>query len=110
MKKSHFHLDSRGHPRADFQPPNEVLGWYLEQDVQSCLASCDELLSACEEVVERKSTHWQATGNAHTIIITDTSVLIENEFSSRVQACKVSIKYFMASILGWKELIRSIPS
>ena len=105
-----FYLDSHGYPRAEYQPPNEVLGWYLEQDVQSSPATCDELIRVCDEIIEGNRRDWQGIGNAHTVSIADSRVTVENEFSDSAQPCEVSIEDFKAAVLAWKELLRSVPT
>lgn len=109
MIEGKLYLDSHGYPRAEYQAPNEVLGWYLEQDVQSSPATCDELLHVCEEIVEGRRRDWQGSGNAHTVTIADSHVTIENEFSDSTELCEVSIEDFKTAVLAWKELLRSIP-
>lgn len=110
MIKGKFYLDSRGYPRADYQSPEEVLGWYLEQDIQGSAKACDELLRVCDELVEGKRSDWEGVGNAHTVSITDGIVTIENEFSDTAQSCTVSVEDFRTAIKSWKDLLGTVPN
>jgi uncharacterized protein YacL (UPF0231 family) len=109
MIKGTFYLDHYGYPRATYQPPQEVLGEYLEQDVQSSSLACDSLLHFCNEVADGRRDSWQASGNAHTVTISSGRVRIENEFSDSGLPCELPIEDFMAALLSWKEFISSIP-
>ncbi len=107
MEEKKFFFDKNNCPRAEYQPPNEILGWYLEQDVQSSPATCDEMLSVCSDVLSGQKESWEGVGNAHSIVINREAVVIENEFDESSGPCEVSIEELQTALKLWKELITS---
>jgi len=110
MIEGKVYFDSHGYPRAEYQPPHEVLGWYLEQDVQNSPATCEELLRLSDEVINGNRPDWQGVGNAHTLSIKGNCVCIENEFSDSGTLCELSIEDFKTALLSWKELVGSVSN
>ncbi len=106
MTQGTFYFDSDNCPRAEYPPPFEMIGWYLEQDVQSSLSTCDELLRLCDDFCKGRRDEWQGTGNIHTVSIRDSRVQIENEFTDSAASCVLSIDDFKTALLSWRELIR----
>ncbi len=110
MVENEFYYDVDKYPRAKYSSPNETLGWYLEEDVQSSLATCDELHSICKEVSSDAKKRWEGIGNAYSILIECGNVTIKNEFDDDVKPCTVSIKEFQNAIKQWKELLEESGS
>jgi hypothetical protein len=108
MNEGKYFLDSHGFPRADFDEPTHVLGWYLEQDIQNSSSSCDEMLSICDSAALDPSMSWSGSGNAHTITVKGTRVIIENEFADPPVSCELSTGQFRAALEAWKRLISSL--
>jgi uncharacterized protein YacL (UPF0231 family) len=100
-----FEQDERGYPRVRAAPPCEVLGWFLEQDVQGNAAKCHRLLGLIEEARSGRRPHWQGTGNAHTLTLTPSGARVENEFVEPLTACDLPLDELAAAVRGWLELI-----
>ena len=105
MIESKFYYDVDKCPRAEYAPPNEMLGWYLEQDVQSSPTTCDELHSICIDVTSGDKGRWEGVGNAHSVLIEGENVTIENEFDDDAEPCTIPVKEFQNALKQWKELI-----
>lgn len=108
MAESKFYFDQHGFPHAEYQPPNEILGWFLEQDVQNSPNSCKWLLQLCEEIDAGTRQEYDGTGNAHAISIVGNRVHIENLFTDSIAPSDLSIDEFRAGILSWMRLITSV--
>ncbi len=102
-----IYKDSAGVFRAIYPKEYQELGFYLEQDVQSSIAGCDELLSICNEILLGESPEWSGTGNAHTLTIKRSSVCIENEFVDDSIMCEVSLSDFQIALQDWRTLIET---
>ena len=105
MTGNKFYHDANKCPRAEYAPPNEMLGWYLEQDVQSSPATCDELQSICTDVTSGAMERWEGVGNAHSILVEGENVTIRNEFDNDAEPCTVPIEEFQSALTQWKKLI-----
>ena len=103
MLQIECHRDEYGVFRAIVSPPLEVIGWYLEQDVQGSVWACDDLLEKCKMVKSGEKSEWSGTGNAHTATVRVDQVLIENEFADSEVTC--SLDDFMAALQAWKACI-----
>jgi hypothetical protein len=107
--KVEFRVDSRGFRRADPEHPYEPLGAFLEQDVQSSVNSCDELLGLIREAESARGELDCGTWNAHSIYLSSSGVRIENEFAPDCR-CQLSLEDFRQAVLGWREFISSTSS
>ncbi|MBX3417585.1 MAG: hypothetical protein KF851_08290 [Pirellulaceae bacterium] len=103
-----FYFDSHGFPRAEYSPPFQPLGWYLEQDVQGSTETCDEVLAICYDVMNGEKNDWEGGGNAHTVSIVGNRVTIENEFAETDQVLVISIEDFSSAVRSWKQLLQSV--
>jgi uncharacterized protein YacL (UPF0231 family) len=105
--KGKLFFDPQGYPRAEYSSPHEVLGWYLEQDIQCSEVNCEEILRACDQIVSGNEQEWGGVGNAHDISITADRVRIENLFSDVVFSCELTVEDFRQVVQSWKELIEA---
>jgi hypothetical protein len=105
--KGKLFFDSQGYPRAEYPSPYEVLGWYLEQDIQCSDVHCEEILRACDQIVSGEEQEWGGVGNAHDINIRADRVQIENLFSDVVSSCELTVEDFRLVVRSWKELIEA---
>ena len=93
--------DRQGVLRAYANAPFEVLGGYLEQDIQASVACAEEVLTICSFIVT-VGGKWTGTGNAHTVTISATGVRIENEFVEDASGiCEMSLDDFRAAVEAW---------
>lgn len=98
-------MDADGSLRANVAAPCEVLGWFLEQDVQNDIAWGRELISIVDNVVTGKRSTWQGTGNAHTLTLTPGEAHIENEYTQDVRPCSISPDTFKQVLTDWIDFI-----
>lgn len=105
MVNGKLHIDDDGYPRAEFDPPNEELGDYLEEDIQSSPEACDYMSSACDDVSYGKISEWDDVGNAYRLTIRDGRVRIANEYSDFYEPCVISVDEYKQVLRIWKELV-----
>ena len=105
MKIKLYH-DVHDFPRAEVETPHKVLGWFLEQDVQSSISWCRELIELIEHIESGRESHWEGTGNAHTLILTGNGVRIENEYVDPPQSCALSLHAFKRAVKEWLKFIQ----
>jgi uncharacterized protein YacL (UPF0231 family) len=74
-------IDENGVYRAAFTGEMAIVGWFLEQDVQSSVQTCQSYIKSLEAVEKSQVEEWKATGNAFTIIAGTNQALIQSEFS-----------------------------
>jgi uncharacterized protein YacL (UPF0231 family) len=100
-----IYKDRNGYPRVAAPESLEILGWFLEQDIQRCKYSCDEIIEIIDSVQQGKISYWKGTGNAHTFCITSELVTIYNEFSENSSPCSMDTREFKNAIILWGEFI-----
>ncbi len=112
------YVDEYGVQRAEVSSPYELVGWYLEQEIEGDVHSCKRLLRRIEKVKKEAESEHRGTGNAHTITVTGDNVVIENEYSDLFDRCEIPLIEFERALTEWlkfisidkKELLDSIPS
>ena len=106
------YIDEHGFRRAEVSPPYQLLGWYLEDDVQGSLYHCKLLFSEIEKVKAGVEPEFSGTGNAHTVTITRDKVVIENEYLIESEDCDISriceipLVEFEQALTQWFEFIK----
>lgn len=96
-----FYRDSAGDPRARCNPPYELLGHFLESDVQSSIAFCEEILQILDQIDRSEITRWQQTGNAHTLFLEKKEVRIEAEYDELAEPCRLSLEALRDAVSRW---------
>ena len=99
------YVDKYGSLRAKTEPRSEILGMYLEQDIQCSLNGCDELIGICNQVKRKEEPEWSGTGNAHTLTICEQHVTIENEYDDSLDPMEISLSEFIEALKEWKRCI-----
>lgn len=99
------YLDNKGWRRASVEEPYEVLGSFLEQDLQNSVPACKLFLEAIDAVKSGLIEDWQGTGNAHTVTLTRDKATIENEFAEPFIACELPIDEFRDAVMEWMTFI-----
>jgi len=100
------YIDEHGFRRAEVSPPYQLLGWYLEDDVQGSLYHCKLLFSEIEKVKAGVEPEFSGTGNAYTITITGDKVLLEDEYSEPLTTCEIPLFEFEQALTQWFEFIK----
>lgn len=102
-----FYRDINGSPRVNMKPPFDIIGRYLEHDVQSFPGWCRELIQIVEDVIIGTRNHWEGTGNAYTLILTPDKARVESEFAEPEEVCEISLKDFKQALVGWLNFIEA---
>jgi uncharacterized protein YacL (UPF0231 family) len=97
----HFYRDSTGDPRARCNAPCELLGHFLESDVQSNIVFCEEILDVLDRIGRSEITRWQETGNAHTLLLGKKEARIEAEYDELVEPCRLPLDEFRNAVSSW---------
>ena len=102
-----YHHDAHGYPRAVVEPPNELVGAYLEQDVQGDVQSGLELLAAIEDVSAGRLARWKGTGNADHLTLAEGIAVIENRGSDSAFPCRIGLQEFGEALAWWLSFVRT---
>jgi uncharacterized protein YacL (UPF0231 family) len=105
-----LYRDPQGLPRAQAAPPHEVVGWWLEQDVQQDPATCDAVLAGIAAVRAGQTPEWTGTGNAHTVTLTARGARIESEFAEPPAAAECSLDELQDAVSRWQALVGRRPA
>jgi uncharacterized protein YacL (UPF0231 family) len=103
----HLHRDSVGELRAQSSPPHELLGHFLEDDVQQSMSYCREILAAIDQVSSGEMHSWEQTGNAHTLTLYPDRAIIEAEFDDSAAPCHLSLSELRDAVRRWLEFIKA---
>jgi hypothetical protein len=101
-----FLYDAGGWRRAQVAPPHQMVGDYLEADVQGCPETAIELLQAIDRVLAREALLWEGTGNAHYLRLAGDEAVIENIWLEDLPTCRIPLTDFRCAVSGWLEFIR----
>jgi len=103
-----FSYDKTSYPRAKFKSPFSAIGNFLEGDIQTSLVSCDSYLKACDDVLNNLIDEKSKTGNAFTVTIKKSEVILENNYDEN-EHCTISINDFQSIINSWKNFLINKP-
>jgi hypothetical protein len=102
-----FVIDAQGHPRVRAAPPYHLLRWYLEGDVQSNAAWCDELQHLIAWVqADASVVGWEGTGNAFTLALSADRATLLPSWADGEPACELPLEEFSRVIAGWARFLR----
>jgi hypothetical protein len=99
-----YERDDHGWPRAVVSPPYELVGAYLEQDIQGSTEGARELLEAID-AVGAGSSRWEGTGNAFHLTLGDGAARIECLWDEVQPACVVGLDDFRNAVEGWRAFV-----
>ncbi|MEK7700251.1 MAG: YacL family protein [Planctomycetota bacterium] len=100
-----FYRDDSEDPRAEFEHPYELLGHFLESDIQGSISICEEILGKISEIFAGKTKEWQQTGNAHTIVLSQGGACVEAEFGNGQESCRLTLEHFKKAVSDWKSFL-----
>jgi hypothetical protein len=103
-------IDERRIARASVEPPYEMLGRFLEEDVQSHAAVAMELRRLIREVRSGQRSSWEGTGNAHTLVLRPTGARIEPEFAEPAILCELALDDLDVALAQWIAVLLQQPS
>ena len=99
--------DEFGCLRATTSPPYEVLGSFLSGDVQGNDIWAESVIRILEQAKKGTVAHWEATGNAHTVVIDQSGVQIENDYIDPKHTCKLTLDEFENALKQWVRALRT---
>lgn len=101
-----YKIDEDGFRRAFFQKPYQVVGSFLEHDIQGG-GYRPIHLDICDKVESGELEQWSGIGNAHRVNIKGDSVTIENIFDSvDFPPCTISIDVFRKALEEWLVFVK----
>jgi hypothetical protein len=99
-----YERDSQGWRRALVSPPYELVGAYLEQDIQGSAGGARELLEAIDAVGVGLS-RWEGTGNAFHLTLANGEARIECLWDETQPACVVGLDDFRNAVEGGRAFV-----
>jgi uncharacterized protein YacL (UPF0231 family) len=102
-----FYKDNYGFRRAECPPAFEVVGSYLEEEIQGSIQNGWRLIELINDIQTDRQASWEGTGNAHTVTLTPNFARIVNEFSDDVAPCEISLENFKKVIIEWLNFIQT---
>ena len=103
-----IYADAEGRVRARAAPDLALLASYLEEDVQDNLVVIDDVLDAIRSATEGRVAEDVFSGNAHTLIVRPTGVIIDNHFLDDPPLV-LSSDDFTKYLEGWRSAIHRSP-
>jgi len=98
------YLDAHGRNRAESPEGLEALAGFLEQDVQSSVTWCDELLSILQDIDHRVVPTWEGTGNTFTLTLDSRVASLQCEYDDGTCCC-LAVSDFRAALQSWRSFI-----
>ena len=103
----HCYWDREDDPRAQCDPPYELLAGFLESDIQGSAVVGREILQAIDRVMAGEQETWQDTGNAYTLTLSAQEASIEAEAAREAASCQVSLADLREAVAQWLAFIES---
>jgi hypothetical protein len=97
--------DERGFRRVDPNGLRPLIASFLEDDVQGCLPTCQELLDILDGFENGQGAEWSETGNAHTVTIRPGVVEIRRACDDGLGEARFPHDVFRACLEDWKTFI-----
>ena len=92
-------------PRCDAPAPNQALGYFLEQDIQSSLNSAAELIQQIDTISTGRTESWSGTGNAFNLELSKLGAEIECLWDESTPVCRIGLNELRGAVAGWIQLI-----
>jgi len=96
------YIDKHGRRTADVGMLPSNIKSFLEQDIQNDVDDCDKIIRTIDEIRLGNCKKWEGTGNAHSIVITDKNVVIENNFDGNSPRSIISLADLRECMNDWK--------
>jgi uncharacterized protein YacL (UPF0231 family) len=100
-----FYYNDSGNPRADTSTEDNILGWFLQGDVQSNEDTTKYLLSVVEDV-RTKHEEYERWGNGVVLQLTDDKVVMWHIGVDEYKY-EITLDELEEGLRGWLELITS---
>jgi uncharacterized protein YacL (UPF0231 family) len=95
-----FYWDDLGDPRVRSPRGRELLGRYLESDLQSDTRHARDIAHAVDRVAAGRLPSFSETGNAHTLTLSPAGAVIESEMDERA-SCLLPLAELHAAVSRW---------
>lgn len=102
-----FYFDSNGDPRARCPARYDLLGQFLESDIQGSVDFCREILEKVVEITKGIIDYREVTFNAHTLVLFPRTACIEPLFGDASESLKIPIVQFKQVLEDWKTFLIS---
>jgi hypothetical protein len=102
-----FERDRFGFRRAVVEPPFELVGRFLEQDIQGCLVEAAGIIGVIDGVAAGRVPGWEGAGNAFHLSLGPGGARIECLWDDSLPACVLSLEELRSAVGGWAEFISS---
>ena len=96
-----FHRDELGEPRIRAPHGQELLGRYLEGDLQTDVRHARQVAHAVDRVAAGELPSFSETGNAHTLTLTPAGAVIESELDEQAPALALPLADLRAAVGAW---------
>ncbi len=105
-----LYLDELGIYRHGSVDGQELLGSFLEEDIQSSIDSCDIVLQLLLDVEQGVREPFELTGNAHAVLMQPGKVSIEHLWLyPPVPPLELTAEQFRQALLEWRNFIATTP-
>jgi hypothetical protein len=105
MIKIHCYNSKNGYPHALVEKPYELLGWFLESDVQGSLENGQEIKILINEVRTGKIPYSEGVGNAYNLILTPSGARIETEFATPNVSLDITLNELDDALSAWLDFL-----
>jgi hypothetical protein len=96
-----FYRDDLGEPRVRVPHGRELLGRYLEGDLQTDVRHARRIAGAVDRVAAGQLPSFSETGNAYTLTLTPAGAVIESELDERAPALALPLADLRAAVGAW---------
>ena len=102
-----FEWDPHGYPRAVVAIPHEMVGEWLESDIQGSEASATEMIAVFDQVRSGQIPTWEGTGNAFHVETDGHSARMSCLWDESQPQCSIPLDDLREAVARWAEFIRS---
>ena len=108
MSHLSFYRDEQGAPRAQAEnEETEVLGAFLESDIQDDAVTCRELLARIDDEIDELSEPVEFTGNRHAVTFTNDTVVFSSHQQGDDSSAMLDLHQVQTALKGWLAFIES---
>jgi hypothetical protein len=90
-----------------FDPPFSLVGRFLTQDVQRCVASCEYYLAAALGVASGRDQPIEIQGNGNVVRFVPDGVTIWSIHDDQAEPASLSMDAFVSVLAYWKSIVAS---
>jgi uncharacterized protein YacL (UPF0231 family) len=107
MRNVRFTWDQAGQVTALAEPPDDILAYYLAEEVSNNPRLCRRLLDIIRALRGGKHSAWRADGQAWNLSLTKTRAVIESEVSVPGRSREVALEDFEELVQSWLQFLET---